>query len=133
MAPTIWFNPRQPQTLYLSQMLMYMRGGIAILFGALLSVGRLSLLGSTIIGTIWLLLLTVGMVVGAVGIANEKRWGYRLGVIAAFTPFLVRLIVLADSGPFDAFYDPIKLMFDIALVALLLHPTSVEYQKVWFR
>jgi len=27
----------------------------------------------------------------------------------------------------------VGLLFDIALIALLLHPMSRDYQKVWFR
>ena len=32
----------------------------------------------------------------------------------------------------SALNDPIGLMFAIALAALLLHPQSREYQKIWF-
>jgi hypothetical protein len=28
--------------------------------------------------------------------------------------------------------DPIGLMFEIALIALLLHPQSRDYQRIWF-
>ena len=30
-------------------------------------------------------------------------------------------------------FDTVGLLFDIALIALLLHPMSRDYQKVWFR
>jgi hypothetical protein len=93
-----------------------------------------SLFGSTVIGTLYLLLLTIGLVAGAYGIANEKKWGYQLGVAAACAPFLIRLQLLVSDGLLDALtVDSIGLVFDVALVALLLHPMSSDYQKVWFR
>ena len=134
MSDQVWINNRQPQTLYIAQVLMYFRGGVAILFGGLIGIGRVSLFGSTVIGTLYLLLLTVGLVAGAYGIANEKKWGYQLGVASACAPFLIRLQLLVSDGLLDALtVDSIGFVFDVALVALLLHPMSSDYQKVWFR
>jgi hypothetical protein len=31
------------------------------------------------------------------------------------------------------FYDPLRLLFAGALFALLLHPMSREYQRIWFK
>ena len=133
MTQQIWVNPRQPQTLYMAQILMYFRGALAILFGALFSIGDVVLFGSRILAVIWILLLTVGMIAGAYGIANEKKWGYQLGVAAALAPIVVSVAYLFRGNSDFLLRDPIGLMFDIALVALLLHPMSKEYQKVWFR
>jgi len=133
MNQRIWVNSRQPQTLYISQLLMYFNGVLAILFGGLSSVGRFDLFGSRALGSAVILLLTIGMVAGAFGIANERRWGYRLGVIAAMAPLLITLGVMMTSGVGRALRDPIGLMFEIALVALLLHPMSTSYQKIWFK
>ncbi|MEM9518473.1 MAG: hypothetical protein AAGA37_04075 [Actinomycetota bacterium] len=134
MSEQIWINNRQPQTLYIAHVIMYIRGGLALLFGGLLGVGSVALFGSSLIGALYLLLNTIGLVAGAYGIANERKWGYQLGVASAFAPFLVRIQILVDDGLFDAlFWNPISLMFDIALVALLLHPMSADYQKVWFK
>lgn len=80
-------------------------------------------------------LLSLAAVVGSVaagyGIANEKRWGYVLGVVMAFFPFALRLLY----GGLDAVLSTslLNLMFEIALVALLLHPQSRDYQRVWFK
>ena len=113
---------------------MYFRGVMGLLFGGLFGIGQFALFGSTLIFTIYVLLNTIGLVVAAYGIANEKKWGYQLGVAAAFAPFLLYLQIMFDEGLFDAiFWQPISLIFDIALVALLLHPMSANYQKVWFR
>ena len=46
MSERVWVNPRQPQTLYLAQLLMYFRGGLSLLF-LLLAGSTASLLGSS--------------------------------------------------------------------------------------
>ena len=51
--------------------------------------------------------------------------------MVAFAPLVVAGIVLFESGAGDV--NIIGLMFDIALAALLLHPMSVVYRRVWFR
>jgi len=113
---------------------MYFRGGMAILFGGLFSLGSVSLLGSTLLGTLFILSLTVGLVAAAFGIANERKWGYQLGLVCAFAPFLFRVQALINFDIIGAITDDmIGLLFDVALVALLLHPMSQSYRKVWFR
>ncbi len=73
MSDQIWVNNRQPQTLYIAQVIMYFRGVMAILLGgALFSLGSVSLFGSTLLGAVYTLLITVGVIAGAFGIANEK-------------------------------------------------------------
>lgn len=136
MSEGIWVNPRQPQTLYIAQILMYIRGGMAILFGGLLgALGSAELFGSTFLAIVFILLETIGLMAAAYGIANEKKWGYYLGVTAAITPLVVAVI---DRFPDDLgdLFGParfINLLFDVALVALLLHEQSRDYQRVWFR
>ena len=106
---------------------MYIRGGFGILFGALFALGSAGPLG-----IVYVLLTTVGMIAAAFGIANEKKWGYRLGIAAAIAPLaLVGLDVFL--GIINVRVDIIGIMFDIALVALLLHPMSKDYAKVWFK
>jgi hypothetical protein len=137
MSDAIWVNPRQPQTLYIGQILMYIRGVMAILFGgAIGSIGSSELFDSTLLTTAYLLLLTVGLIAGAFGIANEKRWGYRLGVVSAFAPLLVTAYILLPDDIAALFTHGdifISVMFDVALVALLLHDSSREYQRIWFK
>jgi uncharacterized membrane protein (DUF2068 family) len=137
MSSAIWVNPRQPQTLYIGQILMYIRGVMALLFGgAIRSIGHSELFGSKLLATVYLLLLTVGLIAGAFGIANEKRWGYRLGVVAAFAPLVVTAYILLPDDIAALFTHGdvfISVVFDVALVALLLHDSSREYQRIWFR
>ena len=70
-----------------------------------------------------------GFAAGGFGIANEKRWGYNLALATAGAEALtlVRLVFGGDGSGFL-----VSLMFAVALVALLLHPHSREYQKIWF-
>ncbi len=120
MQPRVWVNPRQPQTLYIAQLLMYFRGGIALVFGVLF--GRSF--------TVLSLLFAVGNVMAAYGIANERRWGYKLGVAVAALALVGSLLVLVDSFT-RVWSQLIGLLFDVALVALLLHPMSRGYQRYW--
>ena len=116
----MWVNPRQPQTLYIGQLLLYFRGGIALVFGVLFGFSL----------SLFSLLFALGNVAGAFGIANERRWGYRLGVTVASLTLISSLLVLIDS-PGRLWGDLIGLLFDVALVGLLLHPMSRSYQRYW--
>jgi hypothetical protein len=106
-----WLDQTQPQTLYIAVILLYVNAVFGVLFGGLL--------------TLFGLVLVVGQVAAGLGIANEKKWGYAM----AFLPFLFQAVVL--HNPFAA--DLITLLFEVALVCLLLHPQSREYQRIWFK
>ena len=110
-----WVNPSQPQTLQIAVFLLYFNAAFTAIFGGLFS--------------IFGLLIIVGCAAGGFGIANEQKWGYGVGVAMAFLPFVLRLI----SGSSILGYSIINLMFEIALVALLLHPQSRDYQRIWFK
>ena len=121
-----WLNQGQPQTLVIACMLLY----IDALFGLL------GLAGGGIIGLVIGVTLIAGGVMAGRGIAQEKRWGYQLGLVMAFAPFALRALIPLVFGqglgnPFGR--NLISLAFEIALVALLLHPQSQEYRKIWFR
>jgi len=112
-----WVDPSQPQTLQIAVFLLYAQAAVLLLFGAFLS-----LLG---------LALIAGGIGAGYGIANEQKWGYGLGLAVACFPFVARMIL---NGPGDIFTtDIISLMFEIALVVLLLHPQSREYERIWFK
>ncbi len=121
METRVWVNPRQPQTLYIAQLLMYFQGGFSLVFAML---GARSL-------TIYLLVIAVGKVMAAFGIANERRWAYKLGVVVAAIPLVLVALLAATEGLGWLWADLIGLMFDIALLALLLHPMSRNYQRYW--
>ncbi|MFZ0171980.1 MAG: hypothetical protein WAL04_09895 [Acidimicrobiales bacterium] len=128
-----WYNAGQPQTLQLAQILLYTNAVIELL--RMLFSGGFLPLGT---GGLWLYVITVlwiavllGQILGAFGIANSRKWGYRLGLGVALLPVVLQLFVLIRYGvvPTDIF----NLLFEAALIAALVHPQSREYQRIWFR
>ena len=114
-----FLNQYQPQTLVSATMLCYLDAGFGLLFGMI----------ST---SVLVALITIaGLSAGGFGIANEKKWGYGVAVGAAVIQ-VVMLIAVAGSEVLG-FPLIINLIFDAALVALLLHPESREYQRIWFK
>jgi hypothetical protein len=113
-----WINQSQPQTLYIAVFLLYINAAFLAL--DLLSARALPLL---------FVAFAVGQVAAGYGIANEKKWGYYLGIAMAFFPFALRLYVGASILGGNA----LSLLFEIALVALLLHPQSREHTRIWFK
>jgi len=114
-----WTNPSQPQTLYIATFLLYVNAFFGAVFGGLFSP----------IG----LLIIVGEVAGAFGIANERKWGYYLAVVMATVALVFP--VLSLIGHLSLIFDPrflLNILFPVALFALLVPPTSREYQKIWF-
>jgi hypothetical protein len=79
------------------------------------------------------ILVCVAMVVGAFGVANDKKWGYGLALIAAALNVVYIFVVWGVGGALTHFEPILSLMFGGALVALLLHPMSRNYQRIWFR
>ncbi len=68
--------------------------------------------------------------IGAFGIANERRWGYYLCIVAA-SCYLVIQILLFFVSPF-IFSSLLNLLFSVFLMALLLHPMSRSFQRIYF-
>jgi hypothetical protein len=111
-----WFPSHQPQTLQIACGLLYWNALISLISG--LFAGG--------IGRLFLLLLVIE-VAGAYGIANERKWGYGLAIGSAVLPLFLLFISGSLAGAV------LSLIFYIALLALLLHPMSRGYVKVWFR
>jgi hypothetical protein len=114
-----WTNPSQPQTLQIAVFLLYFNAVLALLF---------------FVSPIPLLIAIAGAI-GAYGIANSRRWGYRLAV-AASSIEMVFLVVLPflNFGPelvLDLQYL-ILIVFPVALFCALVHPESREHQRIWF-
>lgn len=128
MSQRRWFNPNVPQTLYVAQFLLYFDAfwmARAVLFGR----------GLGILGLIAL----AAYVYGAYGIANEQKRGYQVAVVASFLPLALRALqMLLGVRGADPMYvltagNILNVIFEYALIALLLHPMSREHQKIWFR
>lgn len=116
-----WTNPSQPQTLYIAVILLYINAALSLLFG-----GFLSLIGLVVI---------VGEVAAGLGIANEKKWGYVVGVAIAALGLVPFLLAIALDGV-GVIFSPtflISAIFPVALFALLVHPMSRDYQRIWFK
>ena len=118
-----FFDQTQPPTLQIAVMLFYFFPAFDIIAFALFRTFNPILFIFEMIGAVC-----------AFGIANEKRIGY-LGAIAIALLRLVAFIGLSLlwGESILSFNGIIALMFDIALIALLVHPQSREYQKIWFR
>jgi Sec-independent protein secretion pathway component TatC len=118
-----WLNQSQPQTLVIACFLLYLNAAFALL----------AALGTSFAGVDALVVLVLLLgVVAAYQIANERRWGYYLAIGVAISPFVLRAALNSNHSPF-AGAGVIDLIFEIALLALLLHTESREYQKVWFK
>jgi hypothetical protein len=111
MSANRWLDRTQPQTLFMAVILLYVNS-------VFLALSHLS--------NPLALLIAAGGVAAGYGIANEKKWGYGLAIAVAVAPLV--LVFTQSLGT-----DLITLMFEIALVALLLHPQSREYQRIWFK
>jgi len=126
-----WLNPTQPQTLYSAVMLAYFRGVSIVLFGSIYYRALpYDLLGS-FASRIFPLLLLVALVGGGLGIANEKKYGFRLALSAAIYS-VVATLWIGTRYPVELLGFLLRLMFDIVLLVLLLHPQSKEYRRIWF-
>jgi hypothetical protein len=126
-----WINSSQPQTLHSAVILAYFRA-FSIVFLGSAYYRRLpsDVLGHLASNIFWFVLL-VGLVGGGLGIANEKRWGFRLAVSAAIY-CVVATLWIGIRYDFALLGFLLRLMFDLVLVVLLLHPQSKEYRRIWF-
>ena len=120
----VWYNQFLPQTLMSAMILLYFRGALDLIF----SLRSMSVLSLIVFG---------GYILGAFGIANLRWWGIIIGVISIGYVFVqVTFIALKEGASiFDVlgfFFNSthiINTLFDIAIVALLVHPMSINYAK----
>ena len=111
MSSRRWVNRHQPQTLVLATVLLYIEGVFNLARGAgLLAIG-------------------LGMAAAGAGIANDRRWGWWLGVATAGLSVLARLTWFGYGSSMSFL---LTLVFPVALFALLVHPHSRNYQRIWF-
>jgi uncharacterized membrane protein (DUF2068 family) len=110
-----WIDKTQPQTLQAAVFFSYLNAALALLYLLVFGVGP----------TILLLLLAGA----AYGIANERRWTYWAAVVISCLYLAGQLIDLFRGSGFGGL---LNLVFAGVLVALLLHPQSREYQRIWF-
>ena len=137
-----WVNPSQPDLLQIATWLGYFRGAFTLLFGLDDQFIAFPLSDPARSGPSNPLLrigLSALLIGGAYLLSQSRRLGWQLLIVGAALPLLARLLVafgisfssvdIAATNPFE--YDAIGLIFEVALLALLVHPRSREYQKVW--
>jgi hypothetical protein len=116
---TKWLDRSHPQTLYLATVLLYVNAAYWLLY--------MLLLGQFILGA-----LGVGAVFAALGMASEKKIGYWGAlVVAGLNLVMVGAIFWLAKG--QSISVVLNLMFAVALVALLVHPMTRSYVRIWFR
>ena len=133
-----WFDRTQPQTLQIATWLLYINAFFAVIdlldTNGWIGVARVR---HGALGTFVGIAIIVAYVGGAFLMANERKIGYILAVVAAFSPFVIRLWLL-NGTQFSIFdkitgNNTISFIFEIALCALLLHPQSRNHQRIWFK
>jgi len=112
-----FFNQQLPQMLQGAILFSYLNGAFSLL--------------NLVTGGGTLNLILVAGAFGAFGIANERKWGYRLCLVCAVL-FLGLQLVFFWFAPF-AFSIMLSLLFSVFLLALLAHPVSRSYQRIYFR
>ena len=138
LNPRKWFDRMQPQTLQIATWLLYLNG-----FFALISfMDKRDWIGYArvdkgSIGSLVGILVLVSFIGGGFLMANDRKIGYKLALVAAFSPFALRIWVLWSASGFSTLdkitgSDTIGFIFEAALCALLLHPHSREHQRVWY-
>ena len=138
LDPRKWFDRMQPQTMQIATWLLYLNGFFALIGfmdksdwtgNARIEKGALgSLVG---------LIAVASFIAGGYLMANDRRIGYRLALVAAFSPFILRIWILWSYPGWGAIdkitgNDTIGFIFEAALCALLLHPQSREHQRLWY-
>ena len=110
-----FLNQSQPQTLVNATLLCYFEAVFVLLDFSYVP----------------FMVIAVGLAAGGYGIANEFKWGYTVAagaavLDAALWVYLFRIDVLG-------FPQIISFAFAVVLVVLILHPTSRDYQRIWFK
>jgi hypothetical protein len=138
LDPRKWFDRMQPQTMQIATWLLYLNGFFALI-GFMdksdwtgIARNEKGLLGS-LVG----LIVVASFIAGGYLMANDRRIGYRLALVAAFSPFVLRIWILWSYPGWGAIdkitgNDTIGFIFEAALCALLLHPQSREHQRLWY-
>ncbi len=115
--PGRWLDQTQPQTLQGAVLFSYLNAALALIF-------------TIALGQSTFLFVFVLLAVAAFGIANDKRVAYWAAVVLACLYFLAVLALMVTGAGLGGILD---LLFAGVLVALLLHPESRQYERVWFK
>jgi hypothetical protein len=132
-----WFDRFQPQTLQAATWFLYISGAFMLIF--ISDVGTWTWVAQKRYGygLIVVLALIACHALGGLLMANDRKLGYWLALVAAFSPFAGRIWAMHGLGYTTTTIvtggNTIGFILDVALIALLLHPTSREHQRVWYK
>jgi hypothetical protein len=120
-------DPTQPGPLKAAVYLSYLLAATTVLFllaGALVRRGNLlfDLLNAASA------LLSIGQGILAIGIASSRKRAYDLSVLATIAMLLLDIATLVQFG----IGVVLSFLLEVALLALLLHPSSRSHTSTWF-
>jgi hypothetical protein len=138
LDPRKWFDRMQPQTLQIAMWLLYLNGFFALIgYMGKSDWAGIARHSKGLLGSLVGLFVVVAFIGGGFLMANDRKVGYKLALVAAFSPFALRIWILWSDSRFSTLdkitgNDTIGFIFEAALCALLLHPQSREHQRVWY-
>lgn len=121
-------------------MLLYIGAAVTVLLGS--GTGFGFAIGNTLeaadrIEAVSRVFVAVGGAFAGYQIAQEKKIGWYLGIAVAALPLVAKVIAILRSrleiGDLFGNSYLINTMFEIALLALILHVQSRKYVKIWFK
>jgi hypothetical protein len=116
-------NPAMPASLVWAQVALYVGAAYAVARG--LAEPRFPA---------WEILIGLWQLLAAYGIANERRWGWRLGMAAAVASVLPALGQLARSPVLVLRPDFVVLIaIPFFTVCALGEPSARDFTRAWFR
>ncbi len=160
-----WTDRSHPQTLQFAVLLFYFNAvfalletiginlgsdvsyGVAFIFGIFRATGVINTLGtlaitSTLASAVLSSLVRVVFLVLALGhgfaglsIANERKWGYYLGIGLAIIDLggIFTAAIYGGVSQIFSLYGMLGLLWIVLLLGLLLHHESRQYKQIWFR
>jgi len=144
MRFTRWWNPSLPQTLLVSVMLLYVDaafsltsliglgiGSSSYAYTPWLFSGYSSLHQVSTVSHLAVLAGALAYAFAALGIANGQKVGWVVGVVVSIGALIIPAVAWMRGLTFGGGYL-LTVMFNVALVVVLLHPQSREYQRIWF-
>ena len=139
LDPKKWFDRMHPQTLAIATWLLYIDGVFALL-SYLDGTGINLYFARTSLGGLLSLIACASFALGGFLMANGKRLGWYIALIAAFSPFILRAYLAFDFSELNISLSWIieggslvNFVFEAALVALLLHSMTRSYVQRWLR
>jgi hypothetical protein len=147
LDPHQFWNRSLPQTLLSALAILYIRAVFYLIdlpSNGDTQVGLAKAAKGTAQGILTFAALIALTLVAGFFLAQERKLGYRLALVAAVAPFAINYWIASEFrglnileklclGELSSFGVLLWLMFTVAVIGLLLHPMSRDYQRVWFK